>query len=270
MEELLRRIKMEMELLGYSPKTARAYLGIIRDFYLTQKKPLPEVSEAEIKNYLHAKLERGLSSQTIALSANALNFLYTKIFRSADYVKIRHPKKTQKLPVVLSRSEIAAILGQTKNIKHRSMIALAYGAGLRVSEVVNIRVADVDFAEKILHVKQSKGKKDRISVLPEKILADLQKLTIGKSPQDFLFESERGGRLTAMTPQKVFRRCCEKAGIKKAASFHSLRHSFATHLLENGVDVRYVQELLGHSNIRTTQIYTKVTNPKLKNIKSPL
>ncbi len=122
----------------------------------------------------------------------------------------------------------------------------------------------------MIHVRQGKGKKDRVSVLSDKIINDLKICGGGRIGSAYLFESERGGKLTTATAQKVFYQCLRKAGINKPASFHSLRHSFATHLLENGVDVRYVQELLGHANIRTTQIYTHVTNPKLKNIKSPL
>ena len=150
------------------------------------------------------------------------------------------------------------------------MIAVAYGAGLRVSEIVRLKVADVDLKELTLMVRQGKGKKDRLTVLSKKIIEELVELMSGKENNDYIFESERGGRLTEATAQKVFYTALKKADIKKPASFHSLRHSFATHLLENGVDVRYVQELLGHANIRTTQIYTKVTNPQLKNIKSPL
>ena len=146
---------------------------------------------------------------------------------------------------------------------------MVYGAGLRVSEVIDLRVKDIDFEELTLHIKQAKGKKDRITVFPEKLKASIQNSITGKDRDDFVFSSERGGKLTTRTAQKVFGNSLGKAGIKKEATFHSLRHSFATHLLENGVDIRYVQELLGHQNIRTTQRYTQVTNPKLKNIKSP-
>lgn len=149
------------------------------------------------------------------------------------------------------------------------MITLGYACGLRVSEVVALKVADLDIVELVLHIKDGKGKKDRITVLPEKLQYDLQNIIAGKSQNDFVFDSNRGGLLTTTSLQKMFRKSLRKANIQKAATFHSLLHSFATHLLENGIDVRYVQKLLGHSNIRTTQIYTQVTNPKLKNIKSP-
>ena len=168
------------------------------------------------------------------------------------------------------KNENIETLESTQNTKHKLLLSLSYGAGLRVSEVIVLKVKDIDFDEMTIHIKNAKGQKDRISVLPEKLIDNLKVLLSEKTSNDFVFASERGGKLTTRTAQKVFERSLKKAEIKKDATFHSLRHSFATHLLENGVDVRYVQELLGHQNIRTTQIYTHVTNPKIKNIRSPL
>lgn len=185
-------------------------------------------------------------------------------------IEISSAKKPKSLPTVLSRSEVNRILESTKNAKHRLLLSLAYGAGLRVSEVVSLKVQDLDVEELTVHIKQAKGQKDRISVMPESLTDSLKNLVAGKSGNDFVFASERGGVLTTRTAQKVFENSLASSGVQKDATFHSLRHSFATHLLENGTDVRYVQELLGHSNIRTTQVYTQVTNPKLKNIRSPL
>ena len=150
------------------------------------------------------------------------------------------------------------------------MISLGYACGMRVSEVVKLRVLDLDIDELVVYIKGAKGKKDRISVLPKMLQDDLRNIIAGKNADDVVFISNRGDSLTTTSLQKMFRKSLEKAKVNKPATFHSLRHSFATHLLENGTDVRYVQELLGHANIRTTQLYTKVTNPRLKNIKSPL
>jgi len=133
-----------------------------------------------------------------------------------------------------------------------------------------LRIKDLNLENLMIHIKDAKGKKDRITVFPGKLKEDISSLVVGRDMEDFVFESERGGGLTETTAQKIFSNGLIKAGIKKEATFHSLRHSFATHLLESGTDVRYIQELLGHQNIRTTQIYTKVTNPAVKNIKSPL
>ena len=270
MINLIDIITQELKLRNYSPKTIKAYTFVAKDLYLYFKKPLRELSTGEIKDYLLKKQARSLASQTIALYVNAINFIFREIYKKDGFENLKHPKKTQKLPVVLNREEIKKIIDNIDNLKHRLMIALAYGAGLRVSEVVRLKVLDIDFDELTLVVRQGKGKKDRLTILSKNIRSDLEKIIIGKKNNDYIFESERGGGLTEMSAQKVFYTALKKAGIKKPASFHSLRHSFATHLLENGVDVRYVQELLGHANIRTTQIYTKVTNPSFKNIKSPL
>ena len=185
-------------------------------------------------------------------------------------IEIRSAKRPKRLPIVLSRVEIKKIIESSKNSKHRLLLSLAYGAGLRVSEAISLKVQDLDFYELTIHIKQAKGQKDRISIIPEGIISELRNLIAGKINNDFVFASERGGKLTTRTAQKIFENALHISKITKNATFHSLRHSFATHLLENGTDVRYVQELLGHQNIRTTQRYTQVTNPQLKNIKSPL
>ncbi|NMC52002.1 tyrosine-type recombinase/integrase [Candidatus Kuenenbacteria bacterium] len=270
MMNLIDIIIQELKLRNYSPKTIKSYTFVARDLYNCCKKPLRELSMEEIKDYLLKKQEKKMASQTIALYANAINFIFRDIYKKDGFEKLKHPKKTQKLPVVLSRQEIKNMIDCIENLKHKLIVALAYGAGLRVSEVVGLKVADIDVKELTLLVRQGKGRKDRLTILSKKLVADLEKIMAGKRSDDYIFESNRGGRLTEASAQKVFYAALKKAGIKKPASFHSLRHSFATHLLENGVDVRYVQELLGHANIRTTQIYTKVTNPSLKNIKSPL
>jgi len=194
----------------------------------------------------------------------------TKILRKDWNVPFPYARRHKKLPVVLSREEISKIIDATKNSKHKMMISLAYGAGLRVGEVIKIQAKDLNLNELTLLISEAKGGKDRISVLPEKLRNDLQNMVAGKAGDQYLFESERGGKLTTRTAQVVFARSLKLAGILKAATFHSLRHSFATHLLENGVDVRYIQKLLGHASITTTQLYTKVTNPLLRKIRSPL
>lgn len=259
-----------MTVHNYSPKTIKAYSAVYKDLYKEFKRPLRELTEDELRGYLYKKIQIGLASQSIALAANAINYLYTKLYKQQDFKKLSHPRKTHTLPIVLTRNEIECILKQIKNPKHRTMIGIAYSAGLRVSEVTDLRVQNIDLTELTVVVRQSKGKKDRLTVLSPRLVTNLQQFLSGKNSEQYVFESERGGKLTTTTAQKIFQENLKKAGIVKPATFHSLRHSFATHLLEDGVDVRYVQELLGHSNIRTTQIYTHVMNPGLKKIKSPL
>lgn len=270
MPNLLDILTREIKLRNYSQKTLDAYLFVVKDIYRFYQRPPKELTMDDIKNYLLAKQKKGLSSQTIALYANAINFLYREVYKRPGFVPIRHPKKSARLPVVLSKNEIESALATIVNQKHRTLIAISYAAGLRVSEAVRLKVADIDLPELTLTVRQGKGKKDRLTVLSESLAPELRELIVGKPSNAHVFESERGGRLTESSAQKIFAVAIRKAGIRKPATFHSLRHSFATHLLENGVDVRYVQELLGHANIRTTQLYTKVTNPRLKNIRSPL
>jgi integrase/recombinase XerD len=269
-EDLITIVRRQMELRNYSPKTITAYISVIRDLYYYHKKPPRKLDRSEIVAYLSSKQQKGLSSQTISLCANAVNYLYTEIYKIDDFEKFRHPKKSKKLPVVLSRDELSLLFSQTKNIKHQLLMKLAYSSGLRVSEVVRLQAQDINLSELTLMVIQGKGKKDRLTVISQNLIPDFQNLIAGKSSHDFVFASERGGHVTEATVQKVFYACLKKSGIAKPATFHSLRHSFATHLLENGTDVRYVQELLGHQNIRTTQIYTQVTNPSIKQIISPL
>lgn len=270
MADLINIITQELKLRNYSPKTIKAYTFVAKDLYLTFKKPIRNISNEEIRKYLLNKKDKGLSSQTLSLYANAINYILKEIYKREDFEKLRHPKRSKKLPVILSREEIQDIINTIDNLKHRLMISTAYAAGLRVSEVVCLKVADIDLKELTLVVRQGKGKKDRLTVLSENIVIDLEKMVTDKVFDEYVFLSERGGKLTESTAQKIFHTALRRVGIEKPATFHSLRHSFATHLLEDGVDVRYVQELLGHANIRTTQIYTKVTNPSIKKIKSPL
>lgn len=270
LEELLKKIEDELRLRSYSPKTIKSYLLCLADYFKFIKNVKKDPDVTQIKKYLLEKQEKGQSSQTINLYLNAIKYFYREIFKSAVPINIKFAKISKKLPVVLSRSEIEKIIDSISNPKHQLIISLSYGAGLRVGEVVSLKIRDINFDELTIHLKNAKDKKDRITVFPEKLKADLHELTALQHGNEYVFESERGGKLTERTAQAIFEKALKKARIYKRASFHSLRHSFATHLLENGVDVRYVQELLGHQNIRTTQLYTKVTNPSLKNIKSPL
>lgn len=260
----------ELKLRNYSRKTIKSYLICLTDYfrYVRDIERNPDIDL--IKKYLLDKQSKGKAPQTINLYLNAIKYFYREIMKSPGTIDLKFAKASKKLPIVLSRAEIAKIINSIENKKHKLLISLSYGAGLRVSEVINLSVKDVNLDELVIHIKGAKGNKDRITIFPEKLKKDLKTLIGIRGNNDYLFLSERGRGLSERTAQKVFENALKKSGIKKDATFHSLRHSFATHLLENGVDVRYVQELLGHQNIRTTQLYTKVTNPSIKNIKSPL
>lgn len=270
MVDYLEKTREELYLRNYSDKTIKGYLLCLNNYFKYNNNSVNDASEKNIRDFLLFLKNKKYSPQTINLHLNALKFFYREIINPPVRITVKFSKRSKKLPIVLSRREIGRIIDSVINSKYKLLISISYGAGLRVSEVVSLRVKDIDLDELMIHIKEAKGKKDRISIIPEKLRISLLNLISEREDDDFIFESERGGRLTERTAQKVFENALKRTKIRKEATFHSLRHSFATHLLENGVDVRYVQELLGHQNIRTTQIYTQVTNPQLKNIKSPL
>lgn len=277
MDELLKMAEGEMKLRNYSRRTVKVYLGCLRSYFLYCREELrlgDEVlrvwNQERVRAFLLLKIDARRSSSTVNVYLNSMLFLYREVLKVVGKVDLKFGRREQRLPVVLSHSEVVKMLEGTANFKHRVMLAMAYGAGLRVSEVVNLRVRDVDFEGRLITVRQGKGNKDRVTILPEKVVGDVRKLIIGRDAGDFVFGSNRGGRLSTRSAQKVFEQALGRAGIGVAATFHSLRHSFATHLLERGVDVRYVQELLGHSNIRTTQRYTHVSRKAIGGIESPL
>ena len=222
---------------------------------------------AAIKEFLVSKRDSGYASSTINLYLNAIKFFYRYVIGYWEDVDIQFMKRRKRIPAVLSREEIFSIIEKIKNPKHKLMVSLAYGAGLRVSEVISLKTKDVLLDDFLLHIRNSKGGRDRLTVFPRKLKDEIREF-IGSKDQ-YLFESNRGGKLSPRTLQKIFKKALEEAGIKKDASFHSLRHSFATHLLENGEDISCIQKLLGHQDIKTTQIYAQVTKNRLRGVQSP-
>jgi len=265
-------LERELKIRGFSQQTIKAYLYYNKDLLKHNGKSPKNVNIDDIKEYLLYLKNKNLANATINVAINAFKFYYTQILRRKFFVnkELFRTKKAQKLPTVLTKSKVKQILAQIQNVKYKLMLGLMYSSGLRISEVVNVKVEDFDFENNLLRVQQGKGRKDRNTILSEKVVDILRKYIKSKDAGDYVFESQRGGKLVKRSVQKSFSDALKKSGIKKIVSCHSLRHSFATHLLENGTDVRYVQELLGHANIRTTQIYTKVANNNLKNIKSSL
>ncbi len=264
------RLQQYMFSRGYSRRTISAYIDCLLRMSKDIQKTPEDINQFDLEKYLGKLYQKDRSPYTLnqyhmALKMFKVNICHLKWDDSFPYVK-RH----KKIPIILSKQEIEQILSFIPNPKHKALIAVAYGAGLRVGEVVMLKVRDLDWSRNLIMVRAGKGNKDRITLLPTSITDLLKHLIADKSGDEYVFESERGGKLSTKTAQTIFVRALQKAKIQKPASFHSLRHSFATHLLENGVDIRYIQKLLGHSSITTTQIYTKVTNPALQNIRSPL
>lgn len=255
----LEKLQQYMRALGYSRRTIDAYCRCVE-----------EIGTKDLLSFLAKQAQRGLSSYTLNQYHAAYKLYTTKVLRKKWNSSFPYAKRHKKLPVILSKQEIERVIDSISNTKHRLMISLAYGAGLRVSELINLKVADIDLDNIALYVRAGKGNKDRITVIPVSLKESLSRMIRFSDKNDLVFESERGGKLTTRTAQVVFAKALVNAGIKKPATFHSLRHSFATHLLENGIDIRYIQELLGHSSIATTQIYTHVAHTHIKNIRSPL
>lgn len=270
MPNLVQILNHTMRLRNYSPRTIEVYTSVAKNVYAHFRKPIGRLTQAEIETFLRTKLEAGCASETIRVYIQAIHFIMRHLYHRDSVIHIRYPKRPSKLPEILSREEIQRVLTSTANQKHRALIALAYSAGLRVGEVVRLTVANIDFDTATITIRQGKGRKDRVTIFSKKLFPALRELTRLKQSHEYVFESERGGRLTERTVQAVFQHALLTAGIEKRASFHSLRHSFATHLLENGVDLRFIQELLGHNNIRTTQRYTRLSRASFAHITSPL
>ena len=269
LKELLQKVKDELQIRNYSCLTIESYLFCLNEYFREVKTIKREPNIDLIKKHLLKKQERDQSSRTINLHLQAIKYFYREVMKSRKEIDIKYAKTVSKLPVVLSKKEIEKIIETINSKKHRLIISLSYGAGFRISEVINLKIKDINLEELTIHIKGAKGNKDRITIIPERLRFELLEIITSSDLNEYVFVSNRGGKLTQRSAQKVFEQALKKSEIKKEASFYFLRHSFATHLLESGVDVRYVQELLGHANIRTTQIYTQVTNPALKNIKSP-
>lgn len=259
----------ELRIRNYSQKTADSYIFYNREMLRFCQKDPREINSEDIRAYLDW-LARDRSSSTVSVAYNALLFYYKNIWHRQFFVNLPHPRKEKHLPVVLSKQEAQRMIQTLSNLKHKCILSILYGTGIRVSELTHIKMRDIDLDRMLLRVCQGKGKKDRMTILPlslKDILKNQQRL---KTAVDFLFTNGRGNRLTEASIQKIVALAARKAGIIKTVSPHTLRHSFATHLLESGTDIRYIQELLGHAKLQTTQIYTHVASAVLKGIKSPL
>jgi len=264
------KLKQEMKLRNFSQKTIESYLHYITDFLRFARKNPKTVNTEDIRKYLEKMADEKKTGSTLNIAYNALKFYFEKILRRKFFANIPRAKKENKLPVALSKEEIKLFLSYVNNMKYKLIFGIMYSSGLRISEATQLKVGDLDFSNAILWVRHGKGAKDRQTILPKTIIPAMKKYVSEKLADGFVFESSRGGRLTERSIQKMFYQALRKSGIKKKATCHSLRHSFAIHLLEQGADIRYIQELLGHKRLETTQVYTKVTSQNLKNIKSPL
>lgn len=270
---VLKRYAEEIQLKGYSYSTLKTYrneFGIYLNFL--KENPAENCTVEDIRNYiLYCINELQLSEATIHSRINAIKFYYEQVLRQQRFLlEIPRPKKPLKLPKVIAPADIKRLFETTNNIKHNTMLKLCYGLGLRVSEIVHLKITDIDSKSMQVFIERAKGKKDRYVNLPESILPQLRTYFIEYKPKLYLFEGQYGGQYSSRSAQQVFRNALLKAKINKTVGIHSLRHSFATHLLEQGTDIRFIQELLGHNDIKTTLIYTEVSDKSIRKIISPL
>ena len=257
----------------YSESTKQTYVSMFREFMAYfRDRDLDDIVELEVKQYLlHLINNKGVSDSYQNQMINAIKFYYEKVKGNEKTVYyLERPRKSKLLPVVLSKKEVKSIIENTNNLKHRCMLMLIYSAGLRRSELLNMKVDDIDFDRSLVAIRCAKGKKDRISLLSKKLVPVLELYIVTYHPKVFLFEGSKGVQYSGSSIRQLFKRACKKAGITKHATPHTLRHSFATHLLEQGTDLRYIQELLGHQSSKTTEIYTHVSRQIITSINSPL
>lgn len=263
----------KLETMRYSPQTISTYKQLMEEFInYFPAKAIDDITEPEIVAYIRYLVkERNISASYQNQAINAIKFYYEKVKGGArKFYQLERPLKEQKLPTVLSVEEVQAMIKATANLKHKTMIMVCYSAGLRLSELINLRLADVDSHRMQISVKGGKGKKDRYTLLSEKLLPLLREYFKAYRPQVYLFEGSDGGQYNGRSFQHVVKSALQKGGVHKHATVHTLRHSFATHLLEAGTDLRYIQSLLGHSSSKTTEVYTHVTSKALSGIRSPL
>lgn len=259
--------------LNYSTSTLRTYCGAFAQFlrHFEYKNP-EEISNKEVKKYLASLMERGLSANSGHSMVNAILFYYKQVLANKEFeIRLPRPKKEKKLPSVLTMEECLSIFKAVDNPKHKLLLLIGYGAGLRVSEIVQLKWNDILFSEYKIHIKNAKGKKDRMVMLPFSIIQSLEIYRQLYNGKHYVFEGQFAGEPYSTTSvQQVMRDALKKSGLMKTATVHTLRHSFATHLLENGTDIRYIQQFLGHSSIKTTTIYTHLTKSAVDKIQSPL
>ena len=268
----IEKFKQWMRSKRYSESTIITYSEALKSFLVFyREKVIAEITNEDVIEYnneyiLKNKLSASYQNQII----NALK-LFFKIIQNTKIVleELHRPKNAKTLPNVLSKEETFKLIEVTTNLKHKTLLALIYSAGLRISEAINMKITDIDSQRMLIHVKNAKGKKDRYTLLSTKVLGLLKEYYTIYKPTKFLFEGQFGAQYSSRSAQAVLHESARKAGITKQISLHTLRHSFATHLLESGTDLRYIQDLLGHSSPKTTMIYTHVSSTSLKNIINP-
>ncbi|WP_224490974.1 site-specific tyrosine recombinase/integron integrase [Robertkochia flava] len=278
-ETIARKVAIEledyrhwMEQMRYSKNTINTYTGLLRVFFdfFCDKDPI-DIDRADVERFNEAYIiAKGYSRVFQNQIISALKLFYMRFHdRKLDTYNLERPRRERKLPEVLSKEEVFRILSAVKNIKHRFLFSLIYSCGLRIGEALNLRISDIDTHRQFMHIRHPKGAKDRFIPISDKTLEKLNEYLRTYHPKYYLFEGQKGGQYTQSSARSIFKSLLEELGITKKVTLHTLRHSYATHLLENGTDIRYIQELLGHNDPKTTMLYTHGTTRSLQKIRNP-
>lgn len=263
---------LKLELKKYANSTVKTYVTFFEMFINHFKeKRLETLDESDIRAFLQILIHKNVSNSYLNQVINSIKFYYETVLGMPNrFYEIERPRKEHKLPKVISKEEVIAIIEHTNNLKHRCIVQLLYGSGLRRSELLNLKLNDIDSKRMLIRVEGAKGNKDRLTLLSNNALKDLRMYFKEWKPKEFLFEGRKGGKYSPESVVQIVKQAANKAGIKQNVSPHILRHSFATHLLESNVDLRQIQVLLGHGSSKTTEIYTHVATNTFKTIKNPL
>ncbi len=261
-----------LEIKRYSESTILSYKNSLNLLKQAVKKPLKAISDKELFDFVYYMVnKKGISASYQRQIVGGLKLFYKEVHdRNIPFEYLKVKQRENKLPVVFSKNEVNKMIECTVNLKHRAILSLIYGSGLRIGELLNLKKTDIDSDRMLVYVRGAKGKKDRYTLLSKKGLEILRAYYKKYRPKGFLFEGRKEGKYSSESSGQVLRKALEKAKINKRATLHTLRHSFATHLLEDGIGIAYIQKLLGHSNISTTLIYTHIAQDAVRNIKSPL
>jgi len=270
MGSLREQMIQDLQLKGATAKTQHIYLREVTKLAKYFGKSPDEIGEGEIKGYLLHLKESGLADGTFRFYAAGIKFLYSTTLQQEWVNDIKFGKRPVKLPVVLDLSEVQALFSVTENIKHKAILMIMYSSGLRMSEVMHLKVADIDGKRMMVYIRQGKGGKDRYSILSETALECLRQYWREYRPKEWLFEGSKGSHICMTSIRNIFVTAKKRAGITKHAWPHTLRHSFATHLIESGVSLHHVQLLLGHTSPKTTTVYLHVSKMNLAQVVSPL
>jgi len=265
---MLKNLENELKIRGFSPKTVKSYLFHNKHFLEFIGRPAEDVTEFDIKAYIgHLISDKNAAPSTVSLVKAALKFYYDELLKK-NIVNLKTPKIAKKLPVVLTKEEVKILIDHASSFKAKLMIKLLYSSGMRVSELTTLKTTDLELDKQTAWVRHGKGAKDRLIILSKSVVLDLASYLKDHVGEYVLVG--RHGSMTTKYVQMMIHDAAARAGINKKVTPHTLRHSFATHLLESGTDIRIIQELLGHSNLQTTQIYTHVSNEEKRKVKSPL